>query len=151
MMRVRTFCQDDAHLFVLPEQIEDEISRVIALIDHVYQVLGFEYKVELSTRPEDSMGSEELWNQAEQSLQNVLDKLGIAYHVNEGDGAFYGPKIDFHILDALKGAGSVEPSNWISRCPRNSIFLTSERTTRSIGQSLYIVLFMDLLSDSSAC
>lgn len=102
MMRVRTFCQDDAHLFVLPEQIEDEISRVIALIDHVYQVLGFEYKVELSTRPEDSMGSEELWNQAEQSLQNVLDKLGIAYHVNEGDGAFYGPKIDFHILDALK-------------------------------------------------
>lgn len=102
MMRVRTFCQDDAHLFVLPEQIEDEISRVIALIDYVYQVLGFEYKVELSTRPEDSMGSEELWNQAEQSLQNVLDKLGIEYHVNEGDGAFYGPKIDFHILDALK-------------------------------------------------
>ncbi|MEC0264735.1 threonine--tRNA ligase [Paenibacillus anseongense] len=102
MMRVRTFCQDDAHLFVLPEQIEDEISRVIALIDHVYQVLGFKYKVELSTRPEDSMGSEELWQQAEQSLQNVLDKLGIDYHVNEGDGAFYGPKIDFHILDALK-------------------------------------------------
>ncbi|NOU98599.1 threonine--tRNA ligase [Paenibacillus planticolens] len=102
MMRVRTFCQDDAHLFVLPEQIEDEISRVIALIDYVYQVLGFEYKVELSTRPEDSMGSEELWNQAEQSLQNVLDKLDIEYHVNEGDGAFYGPKIDFHILDALK-------------------------------------------------
>ncbi|MCY9662734.1 threonine--tRNA ligase [Paenibacillus chondroitinus] len=102
MMRVRTFCQDDAHLFVLPEQIEDEISRVIALIDHVYQVLGFEYKVELSTRPEDSMGSDELWQQAEQSLQNVLDKLGIDYHVNKGDGAFYGPKIDFHILDALK-------------------------------------------------
>jgi threonyl-tRNA synthetase len=102
MMRVRTFCQDDAHLFVSPEQIEDEISRVISLIDHVYQVLGFEYKVELSTRPEDSMGSEELWNQAEQSLKNVLDKLGIDYHVNEGDGAFYGPKIDFHILDALK-------------------------------------------------
>ncbi|MZQ83316.1 threonine--tRNA ligase [Paenibacillus sp. 5J-6] len=102
MMRVRTFCQDDAHLFVLPEQIEDEISRVISLIDHVYQVLGFEYKVELSTRPEDSMGSEELWNLAEQSLRNVLDKLGIRYDVNEGDGAFYGPKIDFHILDALK-------------------------------------------------
>jgi threonyl-tRNA synthetase len=102
MMRVRTFCQDDAHLFVLPEQIEDEISRVISLIDHVYQVLGFEYKVELSTRPEDSMGSEELWNLAEQSLRNVLDKLSIHYDVNEGDGAFYGPKIDFHILDALK-------------------------------------------------
>ncbi|SDE87330.1 threonyl-tRNA synthetase [Fontibacillus panacisegetis] len=102
MMRVRTFCQDDAHLFVLPEQIEEEISRIIALIDHVYQVLGFEYKVELSTRPEDSMGSEELWNQAEQALQNVLDNLGIEYHVNKGDGAFYGPKIDFHIFDALK-------------------------------------------------
>ncbi|MNZ56478.1 Threonine--tRNA ligase 2 [compost metagenome] len=102
MMRVRTFCQDDAHLFVLPEQIEEEISRIIALIDHVYHVLGFEYKVELSTRPVDSMGSEELWNQAEQALQNVLDHLGIEYRVNEGDGAFYGPKIDFHIFDALK-------------------------------------------------
>ena len=102
MMRVRTFCQDDAHLFVLTEQIEDEINRVIALIDHVYQVFGFEYKIELSTRPEDFMGSEELWDQAEQSLQNVLDKRGIEYRVNEGDGAFYGPKIDFHILDALK-------------------------------------------------
>lgn len=102
MMRVRTFCQDDAHLFVLPEQIEDEISSVIALIDHVYQVLGFEYRIELSTRPEDYMGSEELWNQAEASLQAVLEKRGIAYRLNEGDGAFYGPKIDFHILDALK-------------------------------------------------
>ncbi|MEC0227226.1 threonine--tRNA ligase [Paenibacillus alba] len=102
MMRVRTFCQDDAHLFVLPEQIEEEIGRIITLIDHVYQVLGFEYKIELSTRPEDSMGSEELWDQAEKSLQNVLDNLGIQYVVNEGDGAFYGPKIDFHILDALK-------------------------------------------------
>ncbi|MBP1996626.1 threonine--tRNA ligase [Paenibacillus eucommiae] len=102
MMRVRTFCQDDAHLFVLPEQIEDEISRVIELIDHIYQVFGFEYKIELSTRPEDYMGSEELWDQAEASLQNVLDKRGIKYRVNEGDGAFYGPKIDFHILDALK-------------------------------------------------
>lgn len=102
MMRVRTFCQDDAHLFVLTEQIEDEINRVIALIDHVYQVFGFEYKIELSTRPVDYMGSEELWDQAEQSLQNVLDNHGIEYRVNEGDGAFYGPKIDFHILDALK-------------------------------------------------
>lgn len=102
MMRVRTFCQDDAHLFVLPEQIEDEISRVISLIDHIYQVFGFEYKIELSTRPADYMGSEELWDLAEQSLQSVLDNLGIEYRVNEGDGAFYGPKIDFHILDVLK-------------------------------------------------
>ncbi|MCG7406661.1 threonine--tRNA ligase [Paenibacillus sp. ACRRX] len=102
MMRVRTFCQDDAHLFVLPSQIEDEIGQVIALIDHIYQVFGFEYKIELSTRPEDYMGSDELWDEAEKSLQQVLDKRGIQYHVNEGDGAFYGPKIDFHILDALK-------------------------------------------------
>lgn len=102
MMRVRTFCQDDAHLFVLPEQIEEEISRVISLIDYIYQVFGFEYKIELSTRPADYMGSDELWDQAEQSLQNVLDHRGIEYRVNEGDGAFYGPKIDFHILDALK-------------------------------------------------
>ncbi|OPA75313.1 threonine--tRNA ligase [Paenibacillus selenitireducens] len=102
MMRVRTFCQDDAHLFVRPDQIVDEIDRVIALIDHMYQIFGFEYKIELSTRPDDSMGSDELWEQAESSLRQVLDQRGIAYRLNEGDGAFYGPKIDFHILDALK-------------------------------------------------
>ncbi|MEK4042880.1 threonine--tRNA ligase [Paenibacillus sp. FSL H8-0048] len=102
MMRVRTFCQDDAHLFVLPEQIESEISRVLELIDQFYSIFGFEYKVELSTRPEDYMGSEELWDQAEESLARVLKKNGIEYRVNEGDGAFYGPKIDFHVLDALK-------------------------------------------------
>ena len=102
MLRVRTFCQDDAHLFVRPDQIEEEIGKVMALIDHIYNVFGFEYKIELSTRPEDSMGSEELWNEAEQALQNVLDNRGVEYRVNEGDGAFYGPKIDFHILDALK-------------------------------------------------
>lgn len=102
MMRVRTFCQDDAHLFVRPDQIEEEIRKVIRLIDTIYQVFGFEYRIELSTRPEDSMGSEELWAQAEAALQNVLDGLGVKYRVNEGDGAFYGPKIDFHITDALK-------------------------------------------------
>ena len=102
MMRVRTFCQDDAHLFVLPDQIEEEINRVIALIDHIYSVFGFSYKIELSTRPDDYLGTEELWDKAEQSLQNVLDNRGVAYRINEGDGAFYGPKIDFHILDALK-------------------------------------------------
>lgn len=102
MLRVRTFCQDDAHLFVRPDQIEEEISKIMALIDHIYNVFGFEYKIELSTRPEDSMGSEELWNEAEKALQHVLDKRGVEYRINEGDGAFYGPKIDFHILDALK-------------------------------------------------
>lgn len=102
MMRVRTFCQDDAHLFVLPEQIEEEIGKIIDLIDHVYAVFGFSYKIELSTRPESRMGAEELWDQAEQALQNVLNNRGIEYRINEGDGAFYGPKIDFHIQDALK-------------------------------------------------
>ncbi|WP_044482323.1 threonine--tRNA ligase [Paenibacillus antibioticophila] len=102
MMRVRTFCQDDAHLFVLPEQIEEEIGQIMDLIDYMYRVFGFEYKIELSTRPEDSMGSEELWERAESSLRSVLERRGIDYVLNEGDGAFYGPKIDFHILDALK-------------------------------------------------
>ncbi len=102
MMRVRTFCQDDAHLFVRPEQIEEEIARVIALIGQVYGVFGFSYQVELSTRPEDSMGSPELWEAAENALRNVLEKEGLPYRINEGDGAFYGPKIDFHIRDALK-------------------------------------------------
>jgi threonyl-tRNA synthetase len=102
MMRVRTFCQDDAHIFVRPDQIEEEIRSVIHLIDTIYSVFGFEYRIELSTRPEDSMGAEQLWTQAENALQNVLDGLGVKYRVNEGDGAFYGPKIDFHITDALK-------------------------------------------------
>ena len=102
MMRVRTFTQDDSHIFVRPDQIESEIKGVIDLIDKIYGVFGFDYRVELSTRPEDSMGSDELWNQAESALKNVLEDLNMDYHLNEGDGAFYGPKIDFHILDALK-------------------------------------------------
>src|SRR5690625_3293185 len=102
LMRVRTFCQDDAHIFVRPDQIESEISQVIDLIDTIYRVFGFEYEIELSTRPEDSMGSDELWDQAETALRNVLEQNQIEYTLNEGDGAFYGPKIDFHILDALK-------------------------------------------------
>ncbi len=101
MMRVRTFCQDDAHIFASTVQIEEEISDVLSLIDHVYKVLGFSYTVELSTRPDDFMGSVGLWDAAEQALANVLSKKKIEYSVNEGDGAFYGPKIDFHIVDAL--------------------------------------------------
>ncbi|MGH1058291.1 threonine--tRNA ligase [Bacillus paranthracis] len=101
LLRVRTFCQDDAHLFVTPEQIEDEIKSVMAQIDYVYKTFGFEYEVELSTRPEDSMGDDKLWEQAEAALANVLHSLNCKYRLNEGDGAFYGPKIDFHIKDAL--------------------------------------------------
>ncbi|WP_096202728.1 threonine--tRNA ligase [Bacillus sp. FJAT-45350] len=102
MLRVRTFTQDDAHIFVTPQQIEAEIKDVFKLIDEIYSTFGFEYSVELSTRPEDSMGDENLWEQAENALRNVLTDLQIDYHLNEGDGAFYGPKIDFHIKDALK-------------------------------------------------
>ncbi|QWG56085.1 threonine--tRNA ligase [Bacillus mycoides] len=101
LLRVRTFCQDDAHLFVTPEQIEDEIKSVLAQIDYVYKTFGFEYEVELSTRPEDSMGDDKLWEQAELALENVLQSLNYKYRLNEGDGAFYGPKIDFHIKDTL--------------------------------------------------
>lgn len=101
LMRVRAFTQDDAHIFMLPEQIKSEILGVIKLIDEVYNTLGFKYNVELSTRPEDSIGSDEEWNMAERSLKEALDEGGLDYKINEGDGAFYGPKIDFHIEDSL--------------------------------------------------
>lgn len=102
MMRVRTFCQDDAHIFLRQDQIEAEIKRTIALIDEIYREFGFDYRIELSTRPDDYLGTAETWDEAERGLQNALDSLGLPYQLNEGDGAFYGPKIDFHILDALK-------------------------------------------------
>lgn len=102
MLRVRTFCQDDAHIFVREDQIESEIKQVFHLIDQVYRTFGFDYSVELSTRPEDSLGDDNLWEISEAALRNVLENLGVPYRLNEGDGAFYGPKIDFHINDALK-------------------------------------------------
>ena len=101
LFRVRCFTQDDAHIFCLPEQIEEEIKGVIALVDEVYSKFGFEFTIELSTRPEDSMGSDEMWELAEGALAKVLKDLGKDYVLNEGDGAFYGPKIDFHIKDCL--------------------------------------------------
>ncbi|WP_068984113.1 MULTISPECIES: threonine--tRNA ligase [Lysinibacillus] len=101
LLRVRTFCQDDAHIFVTPQQIEDEITLALKIIDEVYQVFGFHYDIELSTRPDNYMGDIELWNQAEAALENVLQNLGFPYTINEGDGAFYGPKIDIHIKDAI--------------------------------------------------
>lgn len=102
MLRVRTFCQDDAHLFVREDQIEEEIKSIFQLIDKVYRTFGFAYTVELSTRPEDSLEGDDIWELAEGALKNVLEHLEIEYILNEGDGAFYGPKIDFHIKDALK-------------------------------------------------
>ena len=101
LMRVRAFTQDDAHIFMLPEQIKSEIKGVVELIDKVYSKFGFKYHVELSTRPEDSMGSDEEWNMAEDSLKGALEELNLPYVINEGDGAFYGPKIDFHLEDSI--------------------------------------------------
>ncbi|WP_148395519.1 MULTISPECIES: threonine--tRNA ligase [Anaerovoracaceae] len=101
LMRVRTFTQDDAHIFMLPDQITDEIMGVIDFIDYVYSLFGFKYHVELSTKPEDSMGSEEEWDRATNALREAMEKKGMDYIVNEGDGAFYGPKLDFHLEDSL--------------------------------------------------
>lgn len=101
LLRVRNFTQDDAHIFMLPAQIKDEIIGVIELVDHFYKVFGFDYHVELSTRPENSMGSDEAWETATTALQEALDAKGVDYKINPGDGAFYGPKIDFHLRDCL--------------------------------------------------
>ena len=101
LMRVRCFTQDDAHIYMTPDQIQDEIKKVVKLIDEVYSLFGFKYHVELSTRPEDSMGTDEEWEAATNGLENALKSLGLDYVVNEGDGAFYGPKIDFHLQDSL--------------------------------------------------
>ena len=101
LFRVRCFTQDDAHIFCLPKQIEAEIEGIMKLVDQVYSIFGFEYTVELSTRPDDSMGSDEQWELAEGALKKVLKDMNMPYELNEGDGAFYGPKIDFHIKDSL--------------------------------------------------
>ncbi|MCD7748124.1 MAG: threonine--tRNA ligase [Firmicutes bacterium] len=101
LMRVRCFTQDDAHIFMRPDQIKDEIKGVYNLIDYVYGLFGFTYHVELSTRPENSIGTDEMWEIATDGLRGALDEIGVDYVVNEGDGAFYGPKIDFHIRDCI--------------------------------------------------
>ncbi len=101
LMRVRCFTQDDAHIFMTEDQIREEIKGVVNLIDGVYKLFGFKYHVELSTRPEDSMGSDEAWEKATDGLRGALEDMGIDYVVNEGDGAFYGPKIDFHLQDSI--------------------------------------------------
>ena len=101
LMRVRTFTQDDAHIFMLPEQVNDEIKAVAKFCDDVYKMFGFEYHVELSTRPEDSMGTDEEWEMAENALRNAIEEMGVPFVINEGDGAFYGPKLDFHLEDSI--------------------------------------------------
>ncbi len=101
LMRVRTFTQDDAHIFMLPSQIKAEIQGVIDLFDTVYSIFGLTYHAELSTKPDDAMGSEEVWETATQALKDAMDDKGMKYKINEGDGAFYGPKIDFHLQDSI--------------------------------------------------
>ncbi len=101
LFRVRCFTQDDAHIFMTPDQITGEIKGVVRLINEVYTLFGFKYHVELSTRPDNSMGSDEDWNNATEALRHALDEMKIEYTVNEGDGAFYGPKIDFHLEDSI--------------------------------------------------
>ncbi len=101
LMRVRSFTQDDAHIYCLPSQIEEELSGVIKLVDRIYSAFDFKYSVELSTKPEKAMGSDELWDKATDALRNAIEKNDLDYEVNEGDGAFYGPKIDFHLEDSL--------------------------------------------------
>ncbi|CAC9930706.1 threonine--tRNA ligase [Aedoeadaptatus coxii] len=101
LFRVRTFTQDDAHVFMLPSQIQEEVIKLIDLADELYNTFGFEYTVELSTRPEDSMGTDEQWDMAIDALRKALDSKQMEYEINEGDGAFYGPKIDFHLRDAI--------------------------------------------------
>lgn len=101
LKRVRAFTQDDAHIFLRPDQITEEVLGVLELIEHIYGTFGFPYRIELSTRPENAMGPEELWEKATEALKQALDQSGRAYQVNEGEGAFYGPKIDFHVRDSL--------------------------------------------------
>ena len=101
LMRVRCFTQDDAHIFMTPEQVKDEIKGVVKLIDEVYSLFGFEYHIELSTMPEDHIGELEDWETATDALREAIEELGRTYEINEGDGAFYGPKLDFHLVDAI--------------------------------------------------
>ena len=101
LFRVRCFTQDDAHIFMLPSQMKQEISGVMDLIDKAYKIFGLDYHVELSTRPEDSMGSDEIWDLATKTLREVIEEKGVPFQINEGDGAFYGPKLDFHVKDSI--------------------------------------------------
>lgn len=101
LFRVRCFTQDDAHIFMLPSQMKQEISGVMDLIDKAYKIFGLDYHVELSTRPENSMGSDEIWDLATKTLREVIEEKGVPFQINEGDGAFYGPKLDFHVKDSI--------------------------------------------------
>ena len=134
LMRVRCFTQDDAHIFMTPDQIKEEIMGVARLINEVYSLFGFKYHVELSTRPEDSMGSDEDWEMATEGLRSALDELGLDYVVNEGDGAFYGPKIDFHLVDAI---GRTWPVSYTHLRYENEIMSIGNNQIGAVTQKIY--------------
>ena len=135
LMRVRNFTQDDAHIFMTPAHIEEEILGVMDLVDYVYKdVFGFNYHVELSTRPENSMGSDELWERATAALEGALKRKGLSYVVNEGDGAFYGPKIDFHLEDCLGRTWQCGTIQLDFQMPERLISPISGKTGRSTGR-----------------
>ena len=136
LLRVRCFTQDDAHIFMTPSQIKGEIKNVVKLIDEVYSLFGFKYNVELSTRPENSMGSDEDWEMATDALRSALDELNLDYVVNEGDGAFYGPKIDFHLTDAIGrtwqcGTIQLDIPNCLNVLSLNTLVKTEQNTDQS--------------------
>lgn len=135
LMRVRNFTQDDAHIFMTKDQIKDEIKGVVKLIDSVYSTFGFKYHIELSTQPEDSMGSKEDWDVATQALRDAITELGYDYEVNEGDGAFYGPKLDFHLTDCLGIPGSAAQYSSTSSSPSALSLNTPARTALSTARS----------------
>ena len=135
LMRVRCFTQDDAHIFMTPEQVRDEIKGVVKLINEVYSLFGFKYHVELSTRPEDSMGSDEDWDMATEALRGALDDLGLPYVVNEGDGAFYGRRSTSIWKILSEEHGSVEPSSLISSFRSDLTLNTQEQMVRNIVRS----------------
>ena len=119
---------------MLPSQVKDEITGVIEMEDDFYKLFGFDYHLELSTRPDNSIGSDEIWELATDALREALEAKGLPYKVNEGDGAFYGPKIDFHLEDSLGRTGSAVPSNWTLPCRRSLISPISVRTAKGTGR-----------------
>ena len=135
LMRVRCFTQDDAHIFMTQEQITDEIKGVMRLINEVYSKFGFIYHVELSTRPENSIGSDEDWELATQGLRKALEEIGMEYVVNEGDGAFYGPRSISIWRIPWGEPGSAVRFSWIFRCRRDSISLMWAPTAKSTDLS----------------
>ena len=138
LFRVRCFTQDDAHIFMLPSQMKSEIRGVMDLFDKAYKVFGLDYHVELSTRPEDSMGSDEIWDLATNTLREVIEERGIPYQINEGDGAFYGPKLDFHVKDSIGRTWQCGTIQLDMLMPER-FDMTSAKMARNIVRSWYIV------------